>query len=222
MTRRTGFTLVELMLAILILAILMTIIYGVVVSTVQAQRRIEEISESSEIGPAILTQIRSDLEAAFVPVAGSKEEADQAPDPFLAVDRKGSSGDRDRIDLLAAVPAYGAEREGEDARFHTLNEVGYQVLDSREEPGVGILYRREDFGRDADPLRGGFLTEMYDRVQHFNLSFWDGERWRAEWSVKKEQGRLPRAIRIDLRLLVRERDDANVPQAFSTILTFVR
>ena len=37
-TRRSGFTLVELMLAILILAIMMAIIYGVVISTVNAAR----------------------------------------------------------------------------------------------------------------------------------------------------------------------------------------
>ena len=64
-TFRKGFTLVELMLAVLILAIMMSIVYGVVVSTVNAAHRVEEITASSEIGPAILTQVRSDLEAAF-------------------------------------------------------------------------------------------------------------------------------------------------------------
>lgn len=222
MKSHRGFTLVELMLALLILAILMTLVYGVVVSTVQAAHRVEEVSASSEIGPAILTQIRSDLEAAFTPKAASKETEAQAPDSFLSLDRKGSGGDRDRIDFISAALAYGSEREGEEPRFQGVNECGYQLVDSREEAGVGVLYRREEFGLDADPLRGGRLTELYDRVKHFSLQFWDGQQWRPEWSAKRENGKLPRAVRVELRILLQERDDRNVEQFHVTTVTFAK
>jgi general secretion pathway protein J len=212
--RTSGFTLVELMLAILVLAIMMALVYGVVVSTVQAAHRIEEITLGTEIGPSILTRIREDLEAAFLP---SKEV-----EGFAGFDRKGGGGDRDRLDFVAAVMAYGAERDGEDALFHGVNEVGYQVKDNPKEPNVGILYRREDYHLDAEPLKGGRLTELYDRVRHFALEFWDGENWRSEWSAKKEKNSLPKAVKIDLKILVEERESKDVEKTYSTIVTFTK
>jgi type II secretion system protein J len=209
---RRGFTLIELMLAILILAIMMSVIYGMVVSTVQAQQRVDEVTAGSEIGPAILTQIRMDLEASFLPKEGEY---------FVAIDRKGSTGDRDRVDFVSAVMAYGPEREGEEPRFHGINEIGYQVQEGRSDASLGILYRREDFFVDAEPLKGGRLIEMYDRVRHLSFQFWDGEQWRQDWNSKRDKNTLPKAVKVELRIVVTERDEP-VEQAFTTTITFPR
>lgn len=210
---RRGFTLIELMLAIFILAIIMTIVCGVVASTVEAAHRVEEVLLSSEVGPAILSQIRRDLEGAFVPA----EDVEY----FFVVDRKGSSGERDRIDFVASGMSYGPEREGDRGTFQSVNEIGYQVVDNREEPGVGILCRREDYFIDADPLKGGALTELYDRVRHFAVSFWNGEKWVEEWSSKEGRG-LPPAVKIELTIVVNERDDVQKDRAYSTVITFMK
>ena len=212
--KRAGFTLVELMLAILVLAIMMALVYGVVVSTVQAAHRVEEITLGTEIGPSILTRMREDLEAAFLP--------GKDVDAFVGFDRKGNGGDRDRLDFVSGVMGYGPEREGDEALFHGVNELGYQVKDNPKEPNAGILYRREDHFVDAEPLKGGRLTELYDRVRHFAVEFWDGEAWRPEWSSKKEKNTLPKAVKIDLKILVDERESKDVEKVYSTIVTFTR
>jgi len=209
---KKGFTLVELMLAVLILAIMMAIIYGVVVSTVNAARRVEEITASSEIGPAILTQIRADLEAAFLP----KPDGEY----FVASKRSGPAGNRDRIDLVSGVMSYGPENEVEFPRFHSVNEVGYQLLESRKEPGLAVLYRREDYFIDAEPLKGGRLTELYDRVRSLSFRFREGEMWRDDWNSKTLKG-LPRAVEIELKIQVIDREQP-VEQSFKTTVTFVR
>jgi type II secretion system protein J len=208
---RKGFTLVELMLAVLILAIMMSIIYGVVVSTVSAARRVEEITAASEIGPAILTQMRIDLEGAFLPKEGEF---------FVATKRSGGGGSRDRIDFISGVMAYGSENDIEEPRFHSVNEVGYQMIDSRKDPGVGILYRRLDYFIDSDPLKGGHLTELYDRVRSFSLRFLEGEKWRDDWNSKNQKG-LPRAVEIELKIVVTDREKP-VEQTFKTTVTFPR
>lgn len=210
--KQKGFTLVELMLAVLILAIMMTIIYGVVVSTVEAARRVEEITASSELGPAILTQIRADLEAAFLPKADGEY--------FVAVKNSGAGNGRDRVNLLSGVMAYGPENEIEAPRFHSVNEVGYQLLESRKDPGLAILYRREDYFIDAEPLKGGRLTELYDRVRSFSLRFREGDEWRDDWNSKTQKG-LPRAVEIELKIVATEREKP-VEQTFKTTVTFVR
>ena len=207
--RKGGFTLVELMLAVLILAIMMSIVYGVVVSTVNAAKRVEEITGSSEIGPAILTTIRTDLEGAFLPKAEGEY--------FVATK---SSGGRDRINFVTSVMAYGPENDIEEPRFHSVNEVGYQLIESRKEQGLAILYRREDFFIDNDPLKGGRLTELYDRVRSFSLRFLEGETWRGDWNSKTQKG-LPKAVEIELKIVVTERDQP-VEQTFKTTVTFPR
>lgn len=212
MSRRRGFTLVELMLAVLILAIMMSIIYGVVVSTVTAARRVEEITSTSEIGPAILTQIRSDLEAAFLPKADGEY--------FVAVKGGGAGNGRDRIDFVSGVMAYGPENEIEAPRFHSVNEIGYQLQESRKDPGYAVLYRREDYFIDGEPLKGGRLTELYDRVRSFSLRFREGETWRDNWNSKTQKG-LPRAVEIELKIQVTDREQP-LEQTFKTTVTFVR
>jgi type II secretion system protein J len=209
-TGEGGFTLIEVMLAVLVLAMMMSVVYGVVIATVETSKRLEEITAASEIGPAILSRMREDLEAAFLPREG---------DWFAATDRKGSSGDRDRIDFVSAVLAFGADREGDEPRFHGVNEVGYQVLDSKTEAGAGVLYRREDYFLDAEPLRGGRLIEMYDRVTHFDLQYWDGEQWRPDWSTRLKDSKLPKAVRIELKIRATERGDREVERSFTSIVT---
>jgi type II secretion system protein J len=210
--RGTGFTLIELMLAVLILAIMMSIIYGVVVSTVTAARRVEEITATSEIGPAILTQMRVDLEAAFLPKEGEY---------FVATKNGGGGNARDRIDFISGVMAYGAEDSVEEARFHSINEIGYQTINSRKDPSVAILYRREDYFIDSDPLKGGRLTELYDRVRSFSLRFLEGDTWRNDWNSKTQKG-LPKAVEIELKIVVTGRDQKPEEQTFKTTVTFVR
>jgi type II secretion system protein J len=209
-SHRAGFTLVELMLAVLISPSMSIIAASV--STVTAARRVEEITSTSEIGPAILTQIRADLEAAFLP----KPDVEY----FVASKRSGAGNNRDRIDLVSGVMAYGPENEIEAPRFHSVNEVGYQLLESRKDPGYAILYRREDYFIDADPLKGGRLTELYDRVRSFSLRFRDGEVWRDDWNSKTQKG-LPRAVEIELRIQVTDREQM-AEQSFKTTVTFVR
>jgi type II secretion system protein J len=211
-TRRSGFTLVELMLAVLILAIMMAIIYGVVVSTVTAARRVEEITATSEIGPAILTQMRLDLEAAFLPKEGEY---------FVATKRSGGADARDRIDFVSGVLAYGSKNDLEEPRFYSFNEIGYQTIDSRRDPGVATLYRRLDYGMDSDPLKGGQLTELYDRVRSFSLRFLEGDTWRNDWNSKNQKG-LPKAVEIELKILVQNRENKDEEQTFKTTVTFLR
>lgn len=210
---RGGFTLVEIMLSVLLLSIIMTIIYGIVVSTVEAAARVEEISQAGEVGPAILGQLREDLESAFL----LPKEGEQ----FVSISRKGSTGDRDRIDFISCRTAYGARRDGEEPAFHSVNEVGYQVQESKADASVGILYRRQDYFIDNEPLRGGQLTEIYDRVRHFHLEFYNGERWVPDWNSAREKNTLPAAVRIELKIVVTDREKP-VEQSFVHIVTFAR
>jgi prepilin-type N-terminal cleavage/methylation domain-containing protein len=208
---RGGFTLVEIMLSVLLLSIIMTIIYGVVVSTIEAAQRVEEINQAGEIGPAILGQMREDLEGAFL--------LPKIPESFVSIPKRGTSGDRDRIDFVTSRMAYGTRVDGGDPSFQSPNEVGYQVVESKTDPSLGILYRRQDYFVDNEPLRGGQLTELYDRVRSFRVEFWNGQQWMSDWNSKREKNTLPVAVRIQLKLLVSDHDKP-VEQTFTSVVTY--
>jgi type II secretion system protein J len=212
MTR--GFTLLEILLAITLTAITMAIIYGVVVSTIEAQQRIEEEILLSEIGPALLGQLRQDLEAVYQP--------NTEIEWFRGIDRSYGSGSRDRVDFVAGVMAFGGEDEYQDPVFHSVNEVGYQIKENPDEPDAGILYRRLDYFIDEEPLRDGKLTELYNRVLSFDVTYYDREadNWLTEWeTLKREDKALPDAIRVDLKILVRRGDAEDAERSYTLYVT---
>jgi type II secretion system protein J len=211
---RAAFTLIEILLAVSLVAIIMAIAYGVVVSTVKAQERIEETTLGTEIGPVLLNQFRQDVEAAFAP--------DQETDWFLGQDRKGGVGDRDRLDFVSDVPSLGAEDAYAEPRFNNVNEVGYLVDDNRQRPGELVLYRREDLWIDEEPLKGGKLTAVYDRVLTFDIQYWDGEKWVESWSSKASEGSLPPAVKVVVKLLVPDKSAQNGVVARTYSITVVR
>jgi len=202
-----GFTLLAVRLAVTITAILMSILYAVVVATINAQARVEAEINISEIGPSLVSQIRQDIEAAFQP--------DGEGEFFVGLDRPGRG---DRLDFVASVMAYGSEDDYTEASFHSVNEVGYQVMESLEEPGVGILYRRLDYFVDEDPLRGGRLVELYNRVRSFEVTYFTGEDWVTSWATKDNGGRMPQAVRIELKLLLERREDQDVERTYIIIV----
>ena len=200
------------MLAVMLLGIMMAIVYGVIVSTLQGQKEIERINRSSEIGPSLLAQIRQDLEGAFLP--------DEEGVYFMGYNRAGATGDRDRIDFITSRIAYGAELEEEEPAFHSVNEVGYQVQGSDKDPMLGVLYRRQDYFIDKEPIVGGQLVELYDRVLHFNVSYFLEEEWLDKWDGEAVKGKMPKAVKVELRLQVSMDEDRYVERTFVTIVTY--
>lgn len=197
---RSGFTLIELMLTVLVLAIVMSLFYGVVVSTAQAAQRVEEIMQGAEIGPAILAQIREDLEGVVL--------LDPKAEQFVGIDRKFHTGDRDRIDFLTSTMTFDREKEELDPKFYSLNEVGYQVQENPRDSSLGILYRRLDPFVDANPLKEGRLVEMYDRVRSFDVVYIEDPQKvlpETSWNNKQKDGKLPKAVRVTLVIAVSAR-----------------
>ena len=208
---RSGFTLLEVILAIALTALVMSMLYGVVSSTILAQRRVEAEMFISEVGPALTTQIRQDLDAVFQP--------DAEGEYFVGIDRTSGSGESDRVDFLATVMAYGSEDEYEEPGFHSVNEIGYQLVPNDTESGVGVLYRRLDYFVDEDPLRGGRLVELYDRVLSFDVQYFDGTQWQKSWATKDNEGNLPEAIKVELKIRLRKSAEKNEDRTYTITVT---
>jgi type II secretion system protein J len=190
---RGGFTLVEMLVAVAIVAFMTVMIYGVVAAAIRSHQAMEEILEGTEAPPALLNVIRQDIESAFVP--------DGQPSYFLGVDKAGAFGPADELDFVSSATVYGRAGENEEAAFHPINEVGYRLMPNPNDRDYWVLYRRQDYFVDDAPTKGGTLVELYDRVRTFSVEYWDGRTWIPSWDSSRAQGKLPAAVRVEIGMV---------------------
>ncbi len=188
-----GFTLLEILLAVVVLTLLLSGVYAVLLGTLRAVERVEYVTQRAEIGPGILRVVARDFEHAVMPGGA-------APGAFRSKSQNYGGFSLDQVDFVANVPALGPLEGGIDAgppRPSPMNEVGYRLEPNPFAPGLFKLYRRESWFVEGDPLAGGMLYEVYDRVRSFSLEYFDGKEWKEEWS-SGDAGGLPMAVRIGL------------------------
>lgn len=183
-----GFTLIEVLGALLLTAIVMGVLYEILGSVLQTQEIVEQSFYSKDIGPAVVDQITRDLDNIYAP--------DDNRPYFLCKTGRNLGLSSTRIDFITT--GLSVVREPEKISYYPINEVSYITEPNQKEPDVMILYRREDSFIDDEPLKGGTLYEVYDRVTMFSVEFYDGKVWKETWDNTKDGG-LPYAIRFDMR-----------------------
>ncbi len=188
-----GFTLIEVLLAMAILAVVVTVIYQSFSNAGASVKQAEEIRDSTDIARTLLIRITSDISNIYVKesalgetfIAGQKMEDDETKERL------------DRIDLttLAKNWASGA------ANDTTVWEVGYYFQDRPEEK-KRVLIRREkrELSKDVPPLEGGVEYELTDQVRGIQIRYsGDGTNWKDEWPKSQSRSQL-KAIEIILHM----------------------
>lgn len=218
-----GFTLIELIIAIAITAIIMTALGTILQATVTAKIAVETEARARRMGPGIMEIIARDLRNTWA--TGPIDEVEIDGEWMVGEHNGGDEDGQDEIWFVTSIDSY--------LRYNgissDLTEVGYYVKanETREEndplEGLYSLYRREDFSVDKRPDEGGMGLLMTDRVVSFRIWYYDlprdaitedgkidptalmevVERGSSEeldnWD-SGEEGRLPYAIRVELIL----------------------
>ena len=185
-----GFTLIEVMTAVTILAIMAAIAFSVVFGSVKRSRIIDMRTELEIEADGILRLVIEDLRGLW------KREG-QVPF-FVGVD--GFRGDQpaDSVSFLttAVIPVSPELPTG------GIGEIQYYLLESEE--GKVALYRREQIPSEPPFDDGGGVFEITDRIRSLDISYSDGEDWFSQWDSQgvsdHETGQLPRQIRVELTL----------------------
>ncbi len=196
-----AFTLIEVTVTLALIGAIMATIYAVLYGTLTQKRIIEVKVQSSRIGPLLLDQIERDLRQTF-----AYNLAHGAV--FKGEDNRIAGQDADKFSLVAQTPSTSALVEGEKPVFSAVNEVGYALTQSPENADFLILWRREDYYVDDEPLEGGKGTPLYRQIRGLDVTYYETleedadklESWDSE--VK---GRLPAAMEIVLKLEVEPR-----------------
>ena len=232
----SGLTLIEMLVALTILAILLSTVYGTFVSAIQATRRARDDDGIYQVARTVMERITGDLEMAFY--RPGSDRPNHATQLFLGHDRAEGDYARDRLDLTTAGHIFLR-----DGRPETdIVEVSYYIDDSLwDRP---LLVRREDPLPDEDLRHGGTLRVLAEQVVSLNFRYrepgpapWDRQRptnadagakdetqedtepqWYDAWNAdtfSKPNGSLPELVEVTL-VLRQKVDGEYVEYTFST------
>jgi len=193
---RGGFTLFEVLIAISILGVVLSLLYLTFHQSMTVMAETDDRAEVIRQGRMILEKMAGELRGAAVV---SPKEGLQAYRTGL-VGRSTKEGIEflDRLDFTHFPHPWEISIEG----GWGVLELGYSLDRAPGRKGF-TLFRRQDEARDGDLLRGGRSLALCDRVRSLGFSYFDSQGKKGkEWNSLEGEHRnqLPSRVEIHLRL----------------------
>ncbi|MFO7839689.1 MAG: prepilin-type N-terminal cleavage/methylation domain-containing protein [Desulfosalsimonadaceae bacterium] len=214
-----GFTLLEILVAIFIFAVVMTTIYASFNAVVSKNEAVRQGRGLYDMGRNCLERMAEDFSAIYVeqPPLYEPPDYNDPDDPYRFVAEEeieaSETFSRVRFAADAHLPMGGETEDG-------LAEIVYYVEKSGQEQS-GFVLRRSDtvFAYDAEEFRDEQAADpvVCKNVQKFSLIFLDkdGEET-SDWDSGENMGKYatPRAVKIELELA-----EGAAARAFHTAVT---
>lgn len=225
---KSGFTLMEIIVAVAILSLFIGIIYSTFFGTIRSIRSAETSTDSFQTARVILSNIARDLKGA-VHVMNDPRYV------FNGIDADGGDPNLDRIDFVTIANMITDEEKPQS----DIAEISY-YLDpnySRE----GYLVRRVDIYPDSEPDKGGEVKIVAEGITGLNFKYFyvepktdesalsdvekeqekksawelleDPSNWHDKWDWK-ERNFIPILVKIELSIKEKTGDE----NTFSTVV----
>ncbi len=167
-----GFTLLEVLLAMAILAVILSVIYATFTTAENSVAQAEAMRDETDLARSLLTRLSTDIANAYyrpttaLPMflCGRKVEVDNP-----------EGGEKLRHDSISLTTVTNFPRPG--TREMELWEVGYFFREKENPEGRRYsLVRREkrELSKDIAPLQGGDEYELTDRVESLQIRYLAG------------------------------------------------
>ena len=197
---KKGFTLLEILLALTIVSLLISILYATFHQSMAATAYVEKKTQFVQKGRLILERMTGELNSAFIP----HQPVASSPFRYGMVGESSKTEDdfRDRLDFtfFAELQVEGSTGGSE------ILEAGYFL--GREPGRKGFtLYRRQDRAIDGDLQKGGRSEAICNGVRSLKFIFFDsGGNPLQEWNSITGDFRNALPSRIEIRLKLEDPD----------------
>jgi prepilin-type N-terminal cleavage/methylation domain-containing protein len=204
-----GFTLLEVLLAMAILSVLMTVVYA---SFSTAGRNVEQadaLRDENDLARTLMARLSDDIANAYInssmnsPVVltifyGKMEEVDG---------KAGAGSEKIRHDSISLTTLTHWRKLG--SKETELWEVGYFFKEKPEGKGFSLVRReKRELNKEVPALDGGDEYEITDRVESLQFRYRQENQmtstWRDSWDSKSPSsptsGKLPSLVEIALTL----------------------
>jgi general secretion pathway protein J len=208
--RRAGVTLLEVMVATVIIGIVSTLLYTGFSQTAANKRRIEQgLDREHEVRMGLERMVR-ELSMAYVSIHRNPSPALQTSlTCFIGSDEGGGS----RIDFTS----FSHRRLYRDAHESDQNELSYLLTSEPDGSSQTVLARREQHRVDDDPQEGGRTQVLIADVAGFELSYLDpltGE-WLSTWD-SNQPAMQPNRLPTQVKILVTVEDERGRERVYGT------
>ena len=193
-----GLTLMEVALAVGILAIIATLTWGSIARSFDAYETVTTIDRNYHNVRVAMNRMAKELSSAFIASA-----------------RRSKGQERRVVTNFRGAPAspfhelhftaFAHDILRADAKEGDACEISYFGAPDPDKPNQMNLMRREDPRIDSEWDEGGRSYILAEDIKEFKLRFWDERReeWTDEWDTEKSDfaGRLPQIVEITMVIL---------------------
>lgn len=191
--RPAGFTLIEALVAVSILALMGGVTLGTFTRSIDARERATAITERSHELRQALTRMATEISQAFLSL---HKDYSEPRTQTLFVTRRNHGGTR--LDFTS----FSHLKFIADANECDQNALSYYLDADPKDPKVTNLMRREKVRIDERPEEGGDALVLAHDVSELRFSFYDPktDRWEEEWDARgvDHKNRLPKFVRIEV------------------------
>jgi general secretion pathway protein J len=197
--RARGFTLVELLVAIVIMSLISVLIYSAFSSMKRSREGIQRVEDRYREGRLAMARMTRELQSAFISLHAPINTA------FLVEKTAfiGTTGTpADRVDF----DSFANRRIDRNSHVSDQCELSYFGSPNPDDSGVIDLARRVSTTLDLDPKKGGRVEVLATDIDLFDLQYLDPqtgtwiETWDTTQGVTGQPARLPVQVRILLVL----------------------
>ena len=196
---RGGFTLVEMLIAMMVLATVLTIAYRVFSSSYRALHRVDPDRDPFQTARIVLDRMAEEIQSAYY-------RPGLAHTGFVGKDELNDEAPSDSLTFSCMANFYWI-KSIEGIHESDFLKISYALVDDEEER---ILMRAQDPSfrpfeentKDLDTSKRG-VHQLTDQVWGMDMRYFDGEEWTEEWNAEEKEG-LPKAVEVKLILRTAE------------------
>jgi general secretion pathway protein J len=194
--KTAGMSLVEVLVAMTIFAILATLLYNGFQQTARVKERVESALEREHEIRSGIDRIAQELATAYVSSQRNINESLRTMMTGFVAKEEGSST---RVNFSS----FSHRRLYRNAHESDQNELSYFVTQDPERNGQQVLARREQRRVDEDLEKGGQSQILISNVRGFELQFFDPltKEWSTTWDTTQtasQPNRLPLQAKVNV------------------------